>query len=248
MVSLGVAEAVHPGCLGLTNLRHRGLWYPDIPSPRLSLNESSVSGVDLHKYRFHPLFWTMFGGAGGMRLSHLTSISVLFNSCIRVIRFGYHGNEAEQGVHTTELGRYRPGELEETGETRTESFRINGAGGERISAISLRIKCPNRRNETTFSETWMTGLKVLTNHYRSHVFSDYTWEDELGVDEKQSEIRPEPGTIITGLYAHQVRKQLVPLPYTGMSNAILRRVYRAVVSLVSASYRKRLTHQCHCDS
>jgi len=46
-------------------LRSLGLWYPDIPGPTLSLNESSFLPRSHVLYGYKLLFWTTFGGPGG---------------------------------------------------------------------------------------------------------------------------------------------------------------------------------------
>ena len=113
------------------SLRHSALWYPDIPpSSGLLFNEDSFTGNDPLVTNYRPLSWIHFGGKTGKSLDHVQGILVQHSHSIRGLQFVY--NEASTGHHSKKLGRcsdrklpYRP------------TLTIDGAGGERISSVSV---------------------------------------------------------------------------------------------------------------
>ncbi|KAL2152231.1 hypothetical protein VTH82DRAFT_5415 [Thermothelomyces myriococcoides] len=53
------------------SLRHSALWYPHVPPPTVDLNEASFQEPGTYVSEFKPMFWTRFGGPGGMYLRNL---------------------------------------------------------------------------------------------------------------------------------------------------------------------------------
>ncbi len=110
-------------------LRSLGLWYPNIPGPTLSLNESSFWPRSNHLHGYQPLVWTTFGGPGGKYLNHLIRISVTLGGGLRGIDFTYN---TDVPVEYRSLGHCPPKE-----DAKVVDFAIDGPGGEIINAIEL---------------------------------------------------------------------------------------------------------------
>ncbi|KAI0913366.1 hypothetical protein F4823DRAFT_65340 [Ustulina deusta] len=110
-------------------LRSLGLWYPNIPGPTLSLNESSFWPRSNHLHGYQPLVWTTFGGPGGKYLNHLIRISVTLGGGLRGIDFTYN---TDVPVEYRSLGHCPPKE-----DAKVVDFAIDGPGGEIINAVEL---------------------------------------------------------------------------------------------------------------
>ncbi|KAI1429500.1 hypothetical protein F5Y12DRAFT_726492 [Xylaria sp. FL1777] len=110
-------------------LRSLGLWYPDVPDPALSLNESSFFRCNEFLYGCRPLFWTSFGGPGGKYLNHLIQIAVTLLGGMLRIDFEY---DIDVPVECRSFGRCQP----PIG-AQAVVFGIDGPGGEIINAIEL---------------------------------------------------------------------------------------------------------------
>ena len=201
MVSLGLAESqssiqksTSAPCAA-NALRRQALWFPEIPSPALSLNEDSFITADTYKCNFCPLFWTCFGGEKGERLSSLTGIDALIDYCIIGIQFGYDG-EIEMGVNSSELGRLNSWDCYIDEGDKTQSFSIDGPAGERVTSVGIKVD----HYLTPFVR--VAGITINTNFARSNTFIREGREDE---EYSEFLLVPEPGTTIIGFYAHQVR-------------------------------------------
>ncbi|KAI1879457.1 hypothetical protein JX265_002411 [Neoarthrinium moseri] len=127
IVSLSIASDIsHSHGVALKapkTLRDSGIWYPDLPSSQLCLNEDFYIQREYHVSGFRPLIWTLFGGPGGIYLPNLTGIAVHMGGSIPGIDF-----------------RYAPG-------CRIPwEFSIDGPGGERISGVEVYLTFIDREN------------------------------------------------------------------------------------------------------
>ncbi|KAK1671768.1 hypothetical protein BDP55DRAFT_675361 [Colletotrichum godetiae] len=109
-------------------LRNLGMWYPEIPGPNLCLNEASFPPREHYLDGFKPLFWTSFGGPGGIHLRRLINLKVILGAAgIRRIDFTYDTPALDRA-----FGCQMPGEW-----TKEIEFTIDGPGGEFINAIEI---------------------------------------------------------------------------------------------------------------
>ena len=105
--------------------RDKALWFPDIPSPRLSF-----LGIDnlrlLKSDKGRPLFLAILGGPEGQHLHHVLEIRAYL---------GDGGNLWGLDVYfVDELEPVRLGVDDVTSEE-TLAFKVNAAGGERIATV-----------------------------------------------------------------------------------------------------------------
>jgi hypothetical protein len=113
----------------ITRLGHSAVWYPDLPSLTLCLNEDAFLPRNHYVDAYKPLFWTSFGGPGGIFLQHLTKISVICRGGIRRIEFFYN---TEIPSKFCVLGKLNPDEY-----AKKIDFVIDGPGGEIISVVEV---------------------------------------------------------------------------------------------------------------
>ncbi|KAI1310075.1 hypothetical protein F5Y03DRAFT_403682 [Xylaria venustula] len=112
------------------SLRTFGSWYPDVPGPTLSLNDSSFIRPDIVSKGYRPLLWTIFGGPGGRYLSHLIRISVTIECGLRRIEFTY---DIDVPAEYRNFGRFEPASSSSV----VVDFVIDGPGGEIINGIEI---------------------------------------------------------------------------------------------------------------
>ena len=121
-----------PGAHG-SSLRSTALWYPTVPSPNVCLNDESFTGECPSTAGYQPLFWTLFGGPGGICLRSLTEVSVTRLGDLCSIEFGYDTEDISMKTRT--LGRRNVTEF-----SRTIRFPIDGPGGELIQTVDVSIE------------------------------------------------------------------------------------------------------------
>jgi hypothetical protein len=119
------ADASQPA----SNLRNSAVWYPDVPTPTLCLNDEAFPSGKTFQSEYKPLFWCHFGGPGGRNLAHLTNIAVTRSDDLRGIDFSF---DTEVPREHRSFGRRKKSFWE------TTDFPIDGPGGERISSIEMR--------------------------------------------------------------------------------------------------------------
>ena len=122
----GKSHSVPPNRLSLWQ---SAIWYPDIPSDGLLLNEDSFTGNDPLVTNYQPLSWMHIGGETGKSLGDVGGILVHYSYGLHGLKFVY--DEASRGNDFIELGRCRDREV--------PIFPIDGAGGERINSVSVGI-------------------------------------------------------------------------------------------------------------
>ncbi|KAK4243852.1 hypothetical protein C7999DRAFT_17857 [Corynascus novoguineensis] len=186
-------------------LRCSAIWYPDVPPLSLDLNEDFFLPLQNYTWGFRPLFWSCFGGPGGIHLAHLTKISAgLWSGLIR-LDFSF---DREVPAECQSFGRHEDSEYGEGVE-----FPIDGPGGELIDAVEIWQRYPledDDADEWFLQEGELAWLKIRTNRGR-------TWEFGKKKLNRQShsivkrEIVAAPGTVITGFFGAQVRSARSPL-------------------------------------
>ncbi|KAI1820610.1 hypothetical protein F4861DRAFT_522296 [Xylaria intraflava] len=181
-------------------LQSLALWYPDLPSLTLSLNENDYVPRDHFLDNYKPLFWTHFGGPGGKYLKHLLKVSVTLGDGLSLVRIDFTYN-IDVPVEYRSLGRYPP-----SVHSRVMDFAIDGPGGEVINAIEVDMPTLliSLTDDTTSSHTdlpLIPACKLFTNRARScKVFVEYY---SVGRSIISRVLDVKPGTTITGFYASQ---------------------------------------------
>lgn len=109
-------------------LRRHGIWYPYIPPLSLDLNQEAFPAPSLYGWGFRPLFWSRFGGPGGIYLRYLTTLTVCGGGLQR-LDFSFN---IDVPVEYRSFGRY-----ENTEFTKFIDFTVDGAGGELINKVEI---------------------------------------------------------------------------------------------------------------
>ncbi|TDZ10344.1 hypothetical protein C8034_v012152 [Colletotrichum sidae] len=192
IVHLAVYRQLFPPAEQENRLRNSGLWYPEIPASTLCLNEDSFLPRDHYTDGYKPLFWTSFGGPGGIYLRNLTELSVTWGGGgIRRIDFVH--NTSVPREHGT-FGCQPPEDW-----AKNIKFSIDGPGGEFIDTIDVFQHYPEEGYPWMLEEGILVALKVFTNRDRSCLFS-------LHAQPPGSQVRRiavAQGTVITGFYGCQ---------------------------------------------
>ncbi|TDZ14321.1 hypothetical protein Cob_v012750 [Colletotrichum orbiculare MAFF 240422] len=192
IVHLAVYRQLFPPAEQENRLRNSGLWYPEIPASTLCLNEDSFLPRDHYMDGYKPLFWTSFGGPGGIYLRNLTELSVTWGGGgIRRIDFVH--NTSVPREHGT-FGCQPPEDW-----AKNIKFSIDGPGGEFIDTIDVFQHYPEEGYPWMLEEGILVALKVFTNRDRSCLFS-------LHAQPPGSQVRRiavAQGTVITGFYGCQ---------------------------------------------
>lgn len=141
----------------ISDLRIFGIWYPDIPPSQLNLNEECFFSAKAFAEGFRPLFWTRFGGPGGVHLKSL--LRIYWNQPAETITFAYENNGVP--LSSQSFGRAPEPELDDDSscfepDTWSSTFVIDGPGGERITAVET---CQKYRKT---GRTWECTEGVLT--------------------------------------------------------------------------------------
>ena len=139
MTSLAIAvsqPAIHPPTgLGIhddSDLRRLAIWHPDVPPRRLNLNERFVVAPDAYTWGYTPLFWTYFGGCGGVNLAALEKITI--RGASGSIHFSFSNPEVPDECRS--FGRTADyADLDN--ETEAIELLIDGPGGELIDKVEL---------------------------------------------------------------------------------------------------------------
>ncbi|OAQ97593.1 hypothetical protein LLEC1_03517 [Akanthomyces lecanii] len=124
------------------SLRQVAIWYPKPPPDNLVLNENSFTGLWPDPLTYQPLSWLHFGGFKGANLPCVQGILVSFRRALHGLQFVYDREVPETGEAASErFGRSGPKKMEDA-----SLFSIDGAGGERISSISVGLCVSNNDN------------------------------------------------------------------------------------------------------
>ncbi|KND89435.1 hypothetical protein TOPH_05811, partial [Tolypocladium ophioglossoides CBS 100239] len=139
LVSLAVLEQPPSSLARLKerqpSLRSSGYWFPDVPGPKLNLNEDSFPQKGFHTSGYHPLFWTLFGDATGARLRNLQTISVTVAGYVQGIKFQY--SQDGRPEQSRVFGRHTYDRTPEY--SKVIVFSIDGPGGEVIDALEVYL-------------------------------------------------------------------------------------------------------------
>jgi hypothetical protein len=160
------------------------------------LNEDFFVAPQQYTSGCRPIFWTRFGGPGGVYLPHLTKVAVSCASYLRRIDFSF---DKEVPAECQRFGRL--GDPQHT--TRIE-FWIDGPGGEVISKVELDQEFPaGGHNPPAGSrhEGSLLWVKLSTNRGRTCDFGRRSRSRHV----VKREMSAAPGTAITGFYGSQVR-------------------------------------------
>lgn len=133
MVSIAVAPRPTASSLDPSpkaNIRHAGVWYPTLPPPTLDLHDTFFPAALTSTRGLHPLFWTSFGGPGGIYLRHLTKITICWEGLSR-IEFSFDP-AADVPNESRVFGRIRDREW-----TKKIELEIDGSGGEVVDRIEV---------------------------------------------------------------------------------------------------------------
>lgn len=123
------------------SLRAAALWYPTIPEQPLRLSQDLFPQRLAHTAGYWPLFWTHFGGPGGIYLPHLTGMTAHSNGTVLGIQFRY--DEEEIPVECREMGLVSGfGE----GMSTPVHFTVDGPGGERIIGVEVYLELASERS------------------------------------------------------------------------------------------------------
>ncbi len=127
---------VHPptdfGSHDDSDLRRLAIWHPDVPPRGLNLNESFVVAPDAYTWGYSPLFWTYFGGRGGVYLEALEKITIRRAS--GCIHFSFANLEVPDECRS--FGRIA-NYVDRDDETESIELLIDGPGGEIIDKVEL---------------------------------------------------------------------------------------------------------------
>ncbi|KAK4203423.1 hypothetical protein QBC40DRAFT_24008 [Triangularia verruculosa] len=176
-------------------LRNAGLWYPHAPPDQVKLNggfhqlAKFVSG-------FRPMQWTQFGGPGGIYLKNLTKIT--FQDFGRFV-FEYDSDGIPEKCRM--FGRAH--KTKSRYQQRIE-FAIDGPGGERIIAITIRHRHSVSKEDRHYVEEVLGSLEITTSHGKRFYFAIDDKADKYSkVTLKESKLSVEKGDVITGFYGAQ---------------------------------------------
>lgn len=139
-------------------LRRAAIWYPDVPPPHLNLNEEFLAAPQAYTSEYKPLFWSCFGGPGGIYLANL--IEVCITEVVGCMSFHYF-KRPEVPAECRSFGRVDAEEDLPENDVKAVDFWLDGPGGE----IIVRVKVWQaflRRDQGTWlgKEGRLTRIKV----------------------------------------------------------------------------------------
>ena len=168
-VAIEVNQPVHPptgsGSHDGYDLRRLAIWHPDVPPRGLNLNESFVVAPDAYTWGYTPLFWTYFGGCGGVHLASLEKVTIRRAS--GCIHFSFANPEIPDECRR--FGRSAK-YAERDNKTEAVELLIDGPGGEIIDKVELCQKLlPDDDDSGWLARQGMLAwLKVIS--YPSSIF------------------------------------------------------------------------------
>lgn len=166
MVSLGIeyedSSANDQSIEETKSLRDIELWFPGIPGHHLLLNEYPTLMADYYR----PLCWVSFGGAGGEYLKSLTGMMAYGRGSIRHIEFSYDTNDVPAQIRKQNVYEIFKGQA-------TTHFPIDGASGETIDAVEVRLEYVTSPSAYSYAKHGaLTSLKVTQKSTKlSRIFS-----------------------------------------------------------------------------
>ncbi|KAH6624073.1 hypothetical protein B0J18DRAFT_427196 [Chaetomium sp. MPI-SDFR-AT-0129] len=148
------------------DIRHAGVWYPTLPPPTVSLHDTFFPAALTSTRGLHPLFWTSFGGPGGIYLRHLNKITICWYGLSR-IEFSFDP-AADVPDESRVFGR-----IEDRRWTKKIELEIDGSGGEVVDRIEVAqhvVKTdPTWRKESGGTLAWLkvSCLSISGTHEES---------------------------------------------------------------------------------
>ena len=138
MTGLAIAkyQPVHPPT-GIESrddddLRRLAIWYPDVPSRRLNLNERFIVAPDAYTWGHAPLFWSCFGGCGGVYLAALEKITI--RGASGCIYFSFANPEVPDECRS--FGRIAE-YADRDDKTEAIELLVDGPGGESLTKLNF---------------------------------------------------------------------------------------------------------------
>ena len=165
----------------------------------MSLNEELYIPLESYKWGYRPLFWSSFGGPGGIYLAHLTKVT---GSCWGA---GWLRMDFSFDIEVPAVSQMF-GRREDAEEGNLVEFLVDGPGGEVINKVEVWHYFPREgeRSSTWFrKEGILDMVKLSTNRGRSCEFGERFWRRK-SVVEVPREFSAAPGTVITGFFGYQV--------------------------------------------
>ncbi|KAK4041693.1 hypothetical protein C8A01DRAFT_45232 [Parachaetomium inaequale] len=194
------------GCPGDAPRTERALGnlVPDVPPRRLNLNESFVVAPDAYTWGYAPLFWTCFGGRGGVYLAAFEEITI--GGASGCIHFSFANPEVPDECRS--FGRIAD-DADRDKETEAIELLIDGSGGEIIDELELcQELLPTNDPGWLARQGLLAWFKVF--HHPSQSFRP-------GVPVVEKELSASPGTAITGFYGVQLfRHPYSSCPHRGV--------------------------------
>ncbi|KAH6845721.1 hypothetical protein B0I37DRAFT_447567 [Chaetomium sp. MPI-CAGE-AT-0009] len=217
MVSVAVAQETDTTREHLQDaLRRSAIWYPDVPSPVLGLNEDFFVPLKSYTWGYKPIFWTYFGGAGGMYLPNLTKVTAsCWDGSLLRIDFSFDRQVPAECRRFGRVGDSEYGTLVQ--------FPIDGPGGEVIDKVEV---CQKHPREDQFTPRWsleegsLIWLAISTNRGRICEFGTRSKSRSRRVVTKK--VSAAPGTAITGLFGAQYRNLGLGIMMVGVVTEPLR--------------------------
>ncbi|KAK4652022.1 hypothetical protein QC762_607670 [Podospora pseudocomata] len=215
LVEIAIVKKEDADCSDVENniiLRNSAVWYPDIPPAHLNLNEEFFFPAQSYTQGFKPLFWTHFGGPGGIYLKDLHRIS--WSTADEIMAFEFQNEDVPLDCRM--FGRAPLPDSDD--EDNLDIFDIDGPGGERITAIEISQKYYKEDGERWLMSEGALALfkvcctpaatahstllgSVFTNRGRYYQFEDEPKPRSWNVKTKL--FTSPPGYIITGFYGAQ---------------------------------------------
>jgi hypothetical protein len=156
LVSLAVCGQTLLAKQQQARLGDSALWYPELPGPRLNMHDKLFLPIDRYIAGYNPLFWTHFGGKGGMFLQHLVRIRTSrLDGTICQLQFFF---DKEVPPTCCTLGLLSDGYARQD-----DDFYIDGPGGERIETVEVGYSCPyywDKNGSKTAKEAVLVSCKV----------------------------------------------------------------------------------------
>ncbi|KAH6637196.1 hypothetical protein F5144DRAFT_209027 [Chaetomium tenue] len=180
-----------------STLRSSAIWYPDVPSPGLDLNEAFFVPLKSYTWGYKPVFWTCFGGPGGAYLPNLTKVMVSMYGILLRIDFSF---DKEVPVECRMFGRNKLPE-----DKPPVIFQIDGPGGEVIDKVEV---CQQFPGESQSNAGWLgeegrlVWLKMGTNRGRECKFGTRSKLRSRPIVTRK--ISAAPGTAIIGFFGARV--------------------------------------------
>ncbi|KAK3305101.1 uncharacterized protein B0T15DRAFT_188618 [Chaetomium strumarium] len=208
MVSLA-AQLPTPHMSTGRSLRSSAIWYPEVPHASLDLNEGFLVEPQEYTSGYRPLFWSCFGGPGGIYLSNLVKITII--GVIDRIEFSFDIQEVPAECRSFgRMGDWEDDEIDDN--DGVVEFPIDGPGGEVLDRVELLQELfPEESGAADWlcKEGQLTWLKIYTNRGRMC---------EVGL---KSESRKR----------HVVRKELSAPSITGFYGCQYRHLGSSIISL-----------------